>query len=166
MKVFFAKIGQWLVDNHDAIDDLKAIGKPLSLLLLGWLPTLNMLNDYNINPDFGFFAIFGQLLGYIARYKLPYLFPKAPNLNLGKWWIMFVGDMVFAWTFGIFMTPIAFKYFDDKTLSIAGVAVLVGMFYDLILIPLIIVAYQASAWLRKKWGSNFTIDEQLTDKQE
>ena len=166
MKSFFGKITQWLIDNHDSIEEFKDYANPILLIIAGWIPTINLLRHYNINTDFGFFAVFGQLLGYIARYNFTYLFPKMPNANVGNWWVKLVGNLILAWTFGIFMTPIAFRYFDDNTLSIAGIAVLVGMFYDLILIPLIIVAYQASAWLRKKWGANFETQETIEIKKQ
>lgn len=158
MKIILSKIGHWLYANFDDLTEIRHFISIIAFSIIGWIPTANLLNNYGIIADYGFFSIFGQCLSYVARYLNPKLFPKQEEYSSSAKWLRFGSNLLMAWTFGVFMTPIAFKYFEANTVSIVAVAILVGAFYDLILRPLIRAAYEASNWLNKKWKKVFSDD--------
>jgi len=145
MKLLFAKIGHWILNNFDSIDDIKHAFYLLVFSAISVLPTLELMSSYGLSAEYGIFAVFGQCIIYIARFLYPEWFPKQPEYTKSKWLLRFVSNVIMAGTFGMFLTPMVANYIGQKDLSIVAVSAGVGAFYELVLKRIIKFAYKLSA---------------------
>lgn len=144
MKIFFIKTFKWFADNSDLIIDSKQL-VALAVFATAWLkPILDLFASYGLNSDYGLFAIFGQTLIYIARYLYPKWFPVQEKVGIVTWFLRFAGNNILAFAFGMFFTPLLANYIGEQNISIIGVSVFIGGFYELGLKRLIKYAYKLS----------------------
>lgn len=144
MKIFFIKTFKWFADNSDLIIDSKQL-VALAVFTTAWLkPILDLFASYGLNSDYGLFAIFGQTLIYIARYLYPKWFPIQEKVGIVTWFLRFAGNNILAFAFGMFFTPLLANYIGEQNISIIGVSVFIGGFYELGLKRLIKYAYKLS----------------------
>ena len=144
MKVFFLKIAQWYFDHYDKINEYKEAFSFVTFLAIWGKPIFDLLKEYGLETDYGFFAVYGQWLIYIVKYIYPKWFPKQEQISPFVWTLRFVGNNVLAWTFGLIFTPLAVSYIAEKTLSILAIAMFVGAFYELGLKRILKYAYKLS----------------------
>ena len=150
MKLLFAKIGHWIVENFDSIEDIKHAFYLVVFSVISIAPTLELLTSYGLSIEFGIFAIFGQCIIYIARFLYPEWFPKQPEYTKSKWILRFISNVIMAGTFGMFLTPMVANYLGQKDLSIVAVSAGVGAFYELVLKRIIKFAYKLSSKTEKE----------------
>jgi hypothetical protein len=150
MKLLFAKIGHWIVENFDSIEDIKHAFYLVMFSVISIAPTLELLTSYGLSIEFGIFAIFGQCIIYIARFLYPEWFPKQPEYTKSKWILRFISNVIMAGTFGMFLTPMVANYLGQKDLSIVAVSAGVGAFYELVLKRIIKFAYKLSSKTEKE----------------
>lgn len=150
MKILFSKIGHWILDNFDSIEDIKHAFYLVIFSIIGIAPTVDLLESYGLSIEYGIFAIFGQCIIYIARFLYPEWFPKQPEYTKSKWVLRFVSNVIMAGTFGMFLTPMVANYLGQKDLSIVAVSAGVGAFYELVLKRIIKFAYKLSSKTEEK----------------
>jgi len=158
------KISAWLINNFDTIVEIKHFISVVVFGIIGWIPTISLLSNYGLTAEYGFFSIFGQCLAYVARFLNPKLFPLEPVYSTSTKWLRFAGNVLMSWTFGVFTTPFAMKYVDEKSVSIVAVAILIGAFYELLLKPIVKIAYKLSNFIYKKWVKLFGLENEPEDE--
>lgn len=144
MKFLFGKIGQWFIDNSDLFIDIKQLIITVSFAAAWLAPILEVFQKYGLQTDYGFFAVLGQFVIYIARYLYPDWFPKQEKIGVVTWILRFIGNNILAFVFGIFCTPMVAQYVGEQNLSIVAISACVGAFYELVLKRIIKYAYKLS----------------------
>ena len=145
MKILFAKIGHWVLNNFDSLEDIKHAFYLLFFATFSIAPAMEFLNAYGLKVEYCIFAIFGQCIIYIARFLYREWFPKQLEYTKSKWILRFFSNVIMAGTFGMFLTPLVSTYLGQKDLSIVAVSAGVGAFYELVLKRIIKFAYKLSS---------------------